>query len=108
MEQDANGLHSLRARGASAAANAGVEDQLFKRHRRWRSENAKDGYVKDSYESRLSVSLNHLPPPPPPPPPPPTHTHTHTHTIAKWVGYMHVYHENESQAKVEHKCCQLY
>ena len=57
-EPDAYGLHSLRAGGASAAANAGVEDQLFKRHGRWRSENAKDGYVKDSYESRLSVSLN--------------------------------------------------
>ena len=57
-EPDAYGLHSLRAGGASAAANAGVEDRLFKRHGRWRSENAKDGYVKDSYESRLSVSLN--------------------------------------------------
>ena len=54
-EPDAYGLHSLRAGGASAA---GVEDRLFKRHGRWRSENAKDGYVKDSYESRLSVSLN--------------------------------------------------
>ena len=26
------GLHSLRAGGASAAANAGVSDRLFKRH----------------------------------------------------------------------------
>ena len=42
------GLHSLRSGGASAAANAGVPDRLFKRHGRWRSENAKDGYVKDS------------------------------------------------------------
>ena len=50
------GLHSLRSGGASAAANAGVPDRLFKRHGRWRSENAKDGYVKDSRESRLSVS----------------------------------------------------
>ena len=47
------GLHSLRAGGASAAANAGVPDRLFKRHGRW---NAEDGYVKDSLESRLSVS----------------------------------------------------
>ena len=37
------GLHSLRAGGASAAANAGVADRLFKRHGRWHSENAKDG-----------------------------------------------------------------
>ena len=30
MEPDANGLHSLRAGGASAAANAGVQDQLLR------------------------------------------------------------------------------
>ena len=29
------GLHSLRAGEASAAANAGVADRLFKRHGRW-------------------------------------------------------------------------
>ena len=50
------GLHSLRSGGASAAANAGVPDRLFKRHGRWKSETAKDGYVKDSVKSRLSVS----------------------------------------------------
>ena len=50
------GLHSLRSGGATAAANAGVPDQLFKRHGRWCSKNAKDGYVKDSLDSRLSVS----------------------------------------------------
>ena len=50
------GMHSLRAGGATAAANAGVPDRLFKRHGRWKSETAKDGYVKDSLESRLSVS----------------------------------------------------
>ena len=50
------GLHSLRAGGASAAANAKVPDRLFKRHGRWRSENAKDGYIKDDVESRLKVS----------------------------------------------------
>lgn len=55
---DPYGLHSLRARGATAAANAGVEHRLFKRHGRWRSENAKDDYVKESYQNRLSVSLN--------------------------------------------------
>ena len=54
------GLHSLRAGGASAAANAGVADRLFKRHGRWRSESAKDGYVKDSERALMSVtkSLN--------------------------------------------------
>ena len=47
------GLHSLKA---SAVANAGVPDRLFKRHGRWLSENAKDGYVKVSLESRLFVA----------------------------------------------------
>lgn len=50
------GLHSLRCGGASSAANFRISDRLFKRHGRWKSENAKDGYVKDSIENRLSVS----------------------------------------------------
>lgn len=50
------GLHSLRAGGASKAANAGIPDRLFKRHGRWRSETAKDGYVKDDFSKLLSVS----------------------------------------------------
>ena len=33
-----------------------VPDRLFKRHGRWCSESAKDGYVKDSVESRLQIS----------------------------------------------------
>ena len=52
------GLHSLRSGGASAAANAGVPDRCFKRHGRWRSESAKDGYIRDKLEERLSVSKN--------------------------------------------------
>lgn len=51
-------LHSLRAGGASAAANNSVKDRLFKRHGRWVSENAKDGYIKDNIDERLSVSLS--------------------------------------------------
>ena len=50
------GMHSLRAGGATATANAGVPDWLFKQHGRWRSETAKDGYIKDSVEKRLEVS----------------------------------------------------
>ena len=45
------GLHSLQAGGASAAANSDVPDRLFKRHGRWKSENAKDGYVEYSIET---------------------------------------------------------
>ena len=50
------GTHSLRSGGASAAANAGVPDRLFKRHGRWKSDRAKDGYVKDNVSSLLSVT----------------------------------------------------
>ena len=50
------GLHSLRSGGASAAANAEVNDRCWKRHGRWRSESSKDGYVADSVDRRLQVS----------------------------------------------------
>ena len=50
------GVHSFRAGGATVAANVGVPDRMFKRHGRWKSENAKDGYVKDSLMAKLSVS----------------------------------------------------
>ena len=50
------GLHSLRAGGATAAANAGVPDRLFKRRGRWQFEVAKDGYIKDNQEALMSVS----------------------------------------------------
>ena len=50
------GTHSLRAGGASAAANAGVQDRLFQRHGRWKTVSAKNGYVEDRLDSRLSVS----------------------------------------------------
>ena len=39
-----------------AAANLDITDRFSKHHRRWRSENAKDGYVKDSLDERLKVS----------------------------------------------------
>ena len=48
--------HSLRAGGASAAANASVQDCLFQRHGRWKSVSAKNRYVDDSLGSRLAVS----------------------------------------------------
>ena len=51
------GLHCLRAGGATAAANNCVTDRLFKRHGRWKSELAKDGYVKDKLKERLQISL---------------------------------------------------
>ena len=51
-------LHSLRAGGATAAANNGIPDRLFKHQGRWLSESAKDGYVLSSVEERLRVSLS--------------------------------------------------
>lgn len=51
------GLHSFRAGGATAAANTpGISERNFKRHGRWKSDSAKDGYVEDSESSRLMVS----------------------------------------------------
>ncbi|XP_068236956.1 uncharacterized protein [Palaemon carinicauda] len=34
--------------GATSAANNGIKDRLSKRHGRWKSDKAKDGYIKDS------------------------------------------------------------
>ena len=51
-------LHSIRAGGASAAANNVVKDKMFKHHGRWISDSAKDGYVKDNLKERLAVSLS--------------------------------------------------
>ena len=48
------GLHSLRSGGA--AATAGIDDRLFNKHGRWKSDKAKDGYVKESITDRLLVS----------------------------------------------------
>ena len=51
------GIHSLRASGATTAANAeGINERCLKRHGRWKTDLAKDGYIKDSLDRRLSVS----------------------------------------------------
>ena len=52
------GSHSLRAGGATAAANLGVNDRLFKKHGRWKSEKVKDGYIHESIEAKLIVTKN--------------------------------------------------
>ena len=53
---DQFGVHSLRTGGATAAAGSEVPDRLFKCHCRWKSDTAKDGYVEDSVEGRLTVT----------------------------------------------------
>ena len=50
------GTHSMRSGGASMVANAGLPDRLFKRHGRWKSDKAKDMYVKDNIDRLLSVT----------------------------------------------------
>ena len=47
------GLHSLRSGGATK-----VEDILFKKQGRWRTDKAKDGYVKENISEKLSVTQN--------------------------------------------------
>lgn len=50
------GLHSMRAGGASTVARSKVNERCWKRHGRWKSELAKDGYVEDTLEKRLDVT----------------------------------------------------
>ena len=50
--------HSLRAGGASSAAENSSSDRLISKHGRWKSEGARNGYIKDSIKNRLSVSKN--------------------------------------------------
>ena len=51
------GTHTLRASGATSAANmAGISDRCIKRHGRWKSDQAKDGYISDSIEKKLMVT----------------------------------------------------
>ena len=56
LDKSQFGVHSLRAGGATAAASAGIPDRAFKKHGRWKSERAKDRYVKDTESYRLSVT----------------------------------------------------
>ena len=58
LEPKNYGLHSLRAGGATSAANLGVEDRLFQKHGRWKSVNVKNGYIHEDLNSLLSVSKN--------------------------------------------------
>ena len=49
-------LHSLCSGGAPSAANNGINDRIFQRHGPWKSTEAKNIYVDDSIEQRLTVS----------------------------------------------------
>lgn len=56
-EIDGNfGLHSLRSGGTSAAANNNVDERLISKHGRWKSDKARNSYIKDSVQKRLTVT----------------------------------------------------
>ena len=50
------GLHGLRSGGASEAAKNGISDRLISKHGRWKSQNARNGYIKDSMKTKLNIS----------------------------------------------------
>lgn len=49
--------HSLRAGGASQAANKGVSDRMISKHGRWSSKDSRDKYIKDSHKRRYGISM---------------------------------------------------
>ena len=56
--KEVNSVFIAYAGGASSAAAAGISDRLFKKHGRWRSEKAKDGYVRETIQEKLHVTKN--------------------------------------------------
>ena len=54
------GLHSLRSGGATAAVinNHNLSERLLKLHGRWKSDIAKDMYILEETQNRLSVTCN--------------------------------------------------
>ena len=51
------GTHSLRAGGATAAANSGViDDRCLMRHGRWKSQESKNMYIDDSVAKKLKIT----------------------------------------------------
>ena len=49
-------LHSVRSGGASSAAAAAIQDRLLMRHGGWRSQTAKNMYIKETNKAVLLVS----------------------------------------------------
>jgi hypothetical protein len=51
-------LHSLRSGGIPEAAHNRIPERLLKANGRWKSDIAKDGYIKRKMGNRLSVYKN--------------------------------------------------
>jgi hypothetical protein len=45
----------LEIRTSLPSLSANIEDRIFNKHGRWKSDRAKDGYVKENIQKRLSV-----------------------------------------------------
>jgi integrase len=58
LNADDYGTHSLRRGGATVSAMNNISDRLFKKHGRWKSDKAKDGYVLENIKEKLSVTKN--------------------------------------------------
>ena len=56
LNPDRFGTHSLRAGGATAAAIAGVPDELIQLQGRWRTQSSMTRYVQRPQDKRLAVS----------------------------------------------------
>ena len=54
------GLHNLRSGGITAAVinNPNLSERLLKLHGRWKSDIAKDMYILEQTQNRLSVTCN--------------------------------------------------
>ena len=48
--------HSGRSGGATLAANSDMKERVLQSHCRWKSDKAKNMYVKDSLKAKLDVS----------------------------------------------------
>ena len=58
LDKSRFGLHRLKSGGATTGTNWGVSDSLIKMHGGLVTDRSKDGYIKDSIESQMVVSLN--------------------------------------------------
>ena len=48
--------YSMRSGGATAAAEAGIDERLMQKHGRWSLASSKDRYIVDALDKRLGVS----------------------------------------------------
>lgn len=58
LKGESFGTHSFRAGGATTAAQQGVQHELIKNHGRWKTDTAKDLYLRYNDKVKLLVSNN--------------------------------------------------